>query len=340
MIRLVIGTTTRVRRRSRVIFSCAMLAFMLPAVTTTALAQSCPPGAHEVGRTVVDTQEGKTVKLKCACDDGFVLKEGRCVRREYAPGPPNFRQSGRGLVGGTTWEFRTYAYNVPPNVSAEQAMEIRSKADRELDRQFQLSGRSKEGFVETDHYHFIVGVATSSNFGIDLVQRVIWDQLTRGRATPLLQEDYNKLRHRAFTQLDCHSNGAMVCLAALANGDATAGRVRLLGPQITRAALKEWENLVKTRRIQSLEIHFNDKDPIAALSYLDGFLVPSKDDPLLIQAGRRIVSDVLFGQGLQDTLRREAPSATIVRFKCGYTGALHFTMDCHKSGVYDAHLNR
>lgn len=339
MIQPVIQTTTRLRRETGVIFGCELVAFTLLAVTTTALAQSCPPGAHEVGRTVVDTAEGKTIRLKCACDNGFVLKEGRCVRSEYPPVPPNFRQSGRGLIGGTTWEFRTYAYNVPPNVSAEQAMEIRSRADRELDRQFQLSGRSKEGFIETDHYNFIIGVATSSNFGIDLVKRVIWDQLARGRATPLLQEDYNKLRHRAFTQLDCHSNGAMVCLAALANGDATAGRVRLLGPQITRAALKEWENLLKTRRIQSLEIHFNDKDPIAALSYLDGLLVPSKEDPLLIQAGR-IVGNVLFGQGLQDTLRREAPSATIVRFKCGYTGALHFTMDCHKSGVYDAHLNR
>lgn len=103
MIRLVIETATRVRRRSRVIFDCAMVAFTLLAVTTTAVAQSsCPLGAHEVGKTVVDTQEVTTIKLKCACDNGFVLKEGKCVS---AP------QTSAGCqASGRHWSVKQRAY--------------------------------------------------------------------------------------------------------------------------------------------------------------------------------------------------------------------------------------
>ena len=85
MIRLIIDTAARFRRRRSDIFAWVMFVFTLPAIPATAFAQSCPPGAHEVGRTVVDTPDGKTVRLKCACDSGSVLKAGRCVKDELAP---------------------------------------------------------------------------------------------------------------------------------------------------------------------------------------------------------------------------------------------------------------
>lgn len=85
MIRLIIDTAASFRRRRRDIFAWVMAVFTLLAMPATAFAQSCPAGAHEVGRSVVDTPDGKTIRLKCACDSGLVLKAGRCVRDEHAP---------------------------------------------------------------------------------------------------------------------------------------------------------------------------------------------------------------------------------------------------------------
>jgi len=118
-----------------------------------------------------------------------------------------------GLVGGTTW---IHGYNVPPGPEGEK---LRARADEMLHRQMELAGVKDTGMIDPKEYNFIIGVAASSNVLTDLTNRVINDQWQEGRFSAVHEPLYASLRNREFDRLDCHSNGAMVCLAALELGE-------------------------------------------------------------------------------------------------------------------------
>ncbi len=120
-------------------------------------------------------------------------------------------------------------------------------------------------------YDFVLGMALSLDLLKDLTLRVVMDDLTNGRSSAEAQSFYNKLRGKQFDELGCHSNGAMLCLFALENGDAKAKDVILYGPQVTRETLQMWDQLVRDGKVNSVRIYVNNDDPVAgaAISFAD-----------------------------------------------------------------------
>jgi hypothetical protein len=205
------------------------------------------------------------------------------------------------------------------------------------------AGVRKEDFIDPDQYDFIIGVAMSSIRWE--TERVIRDDLKNGRATPLMQTQYNTIRGRIFDTLDCHSNGAMLCLAAMANGDiklAGQGPVRLFGPQITPSALNEWGKLSETNRFK-LEIYYNSRDPVPRISYAaDELLADVKDlilgtsHPGAGTTAMYLIKEVFTGTGLEDLIKQDAPSAEIYSFEiaqsvdCGPADwNFRYSKECH-----------
>lgn len=188
-------------------------------------------------------------------------------------GPAIMRTANAVLVGGTGW---VYGYNVPPGQSQTTALRnldsLLALADPPIDR---------SQFPNPADYNMILGVAKTQDSFVDLLTRVTlgWpgngDQLTNGAFTAESQPLYASLRGTQTSRLDCHSNGAMVCLAALNRRDVIAEHVRLFGPQITSPALAQWQSLVETQRIKSLEINITNGDPVGPASYEFGAAPPS-----------------------------------------------------------------
>jgi hypothetical protein len=181
---------------------------------------------------------------------------------------PFVRRTESLLVGGTGW---VYGYYVP----SSQPM-LKDEQEKNLQRQLSLAGVAPEKFVDRADYDMIISVAKSQNQFLDLVDRVVLgfgnnelagDQFSLGGYSAANQQVYASLKGTQTRKLDCHSNGAMVCLNALWNGDVGADTVRLFGPQITPAALARWESLLKGGKIKRLEINLIKGDPIAPASY-------------------------------------------------------------------------
>ena len=175
------------------------------------------------------------------------------------------------FVGGTGW---VYGY-VRRDDPAQQAVARAA---------FENSARVSSGTINPDDYEMIVGFAKSGSIAGDLMERVIGvpfdsDQATLGKLTSRGTGLYASLKTMRTPRLDCHSNGAMVCLHALRAGDIQSstgpnGRsmldVRLYGPQITPAAVRAWRSLITEGKIRSLEITFNEGDPVGPASYALG----------------------------------------------------------------------
>ena len=199
----------------------------------------------------------------------------------------SYRYSGSALVGGTSW---IVGYNVPPGSKAA----LRKQATDMLRRQAQLAGLSFEA-IDLDRYDFVIGIAASTNVIKDLGLRVVFDELSKGQFSATHQALYNALIGRRFDELACHSNGAMVCLAALSNQAIKADHVRLYGPQLTADGLNAWADLVAKGRIRSVEVFVNQGDPVPAVSLLLGSngSAQEPDAPLLFSA--KAVSDYIRG---------------------------------------------
>jgi hypothetical protein len=168
------------------------------------------------------------------------------------------------FVGGTGWINGFY---VPPGQE-----QLRREQTCSLLHQLSLKGATLSSFINPKDYDMIIGVGRSMNEFYDLISRVaIFDEFTDGNYTAESEALYASLRGTRTEKLDCHSNGAMVCLAALSRGgataDLTAGHVRLFGPQITANALERWQQLISSGKTKSVEINVIDGDPIAPLSY-------------------------------------------------------------------------
>lgn len=183
--------------------------------------------------------------------------------------PSVMRTADAVLVGGTGW---VYGYNVPPGQE-----QLAAAARGNLEQQLSLAKVSRDQFPDPADYNMVIGVASAQDAVQDLMNRVIFggptgggDQLSDGNFSADAQPLYASLRGTQTARLDCHSNGAMVCLAALSRGDVGAQDVRLFGPQLTPSAVAKWQELLDIGRIKSLEVNIMNGDPIAPASYAYG----------------------------------------------------------------------
>jgi hypothetical protein len=174
-----------------------------------------------------------------------------------------------GLVGGTTW---TYGFQWP-HVKCDQ--ECHDHIKRDLDAQLALYCSSQsdtkkclaDGLPFTPEMYDLVVSMGSSHVAIeDLATRVVFDGATFGEFSRENKEIFASLSGRQFDTLDCHSNGAMLCLAALRSGDTTAKVVRLFGPQINPEAANRWQEYAAETNTK-IEIYLNQGDPITAISW-------------------------------------------------------------------------
>lgn len=254
--------------------------------------------------------------------------DGAALRRSALQEVPSpVRRSGDGrsiLVGGTGWVF---GFNI-----GEGNESLREEAMRRLWQQMELAGVDPEKFVNMAEYKFLIGVATHHHPVVDAVWRVAFhDQFSDGEYSAAEQPLYASLRGRKAENLDCHSNGAMVCLSALSHDDVAAGTVRLFGPQITQASLLKWQRLLDDKKIARLEIHLNQGDPIAPLSYFWAQLVALAKNPFLPTPLSVASTDALGRE-----IHRHAPKASTVFYdSCGKTTfGLPLSLDCHDMALY------
>lgn len=183
-----------------------------------------------------------------------------------APGSPPVGL--HGLVGGTTWTFGFRR----PYVNCDQRCEDEIK--KNLDRQLSLFCSSQSDpacFAKglpfrPEMYDFAVSMGSSHAAIEDLATRVLFDGATFGEFSRQNKEIFASLTGRAFDTLDCHSNGALLCLAALRSGDTTAKEVRLFGPQMSPEAAKRWQEY-SANTGTTIKIYINHGDPVAALSW-------------------------------------------------------------------------
>jgi hypothetical protein len=227
--------------------------------------------------------------------------------RPYTP-------SGNGIIGGTTW---ITGYYVPPG----SAPELKAQAARMMILQTRLAGIPYNESVDFNRYNFVFGIAASTSAFTDLRNRVLFDDLTNGKSTPELQNAYNALRGRSFGELACHSNGAMICLAALEKQDVEADRVVLYGPQITAESLLMWQQLIEEHRIRSVQLYINQNDPVPPISmaFAGGLALSMASAPL-------------FKVGVMDNVVHTlAPGISVKTFSCGDST---LTLDCHSLSVY------
>jgi len=237
-------------------------------------------------------------------------KAGIAPDRTYTP-------SGDALIGGTTW---ITGYYVPPG----SAPALKARAAAALRQQMAAAGIPYSEAIDFTRYDFVIGIGASTDAFTDLRKRVLFDNLTNGQATPQMQTAYAALKGRAFGEIGCHSNGAMICLAALENRDIQADRVVLYGPQVTLESLHMWQELIEAGRIKSVQMYVNQNDPVPAISMVFGA-------PTLTDA---VASLPLFKvETMSAVVHEAAPSIGVKTFACG--GSIP-TLDCHDLARYKA----
>jgi hypothetical protein len=172
----------------------------------------------------------------------------------------------RGLVLGLT---AVGGLNVP--AGSRNAPEICGEASRQFrDTQAKADPALKEeNRVSPTGYDFIIGMAQSVLLDRELVRAVLAD-IGLVKSSVLSSANYPSLRGRSFRILECHSNGAMICLHALTVGDITAGDVRLIGPQITEESLAMWSEMVRQSLVNRVDVFWMTRDPVpfAALGFV------------------------------------------------------------------------
>lgn len=253
-------------------------------------AQQCPEGTYHA-----DTRtEGNVTRIVCKCLPSHALVGGRCVPAPGgealaafyalqtrtltpmadgghpidAPGSPPIGL--HGLVGGTTW---TYGFR-RPHVKCDKKCQDEMK--RSLDGgQLALYCSSQSepktclaaGLPFTPAlYDLVVSMGSSHTAIEDLATRVVFDGVSFGEFSRNNRQIFASLKGRQFDTLDCHSNGAMLCLAALRSGDTQAREVRLFGPQINPEAALRWQEYAANTNT-TIKIYINNGDPVTAISW-------------------------------------------------------------------------
>ncbi|MFZ0339164.1 MAG: hypothetical protein WAL45_14110 [Terracidiphilus sp.] len=239
-----------------------------------------------------------------------------------------YRPSGNGMVGGTGW---IVGYNVP-----KPTPELIAKSRAMLAEQERLAGHTYADAIDFDHYNFVIGIAADTDFGWDLVKRVaLPDEETAGQYSIENQPGYAALAGRSFNDLACHSNGAMVCLAALKCRDVKADNVTLYGPQITQEALEQWDGLVRSGQVKSVTLVMNSGDPVPPLSLAFGDYVRSRLE------GRAETYEnmaLLETKELTSAINETAPRLLVHVYDCSFS--VSDPLHCHGMATYkseDAH---
>ncbi len=176
--------------------------------------------------------------------------------------------------------------------------------------------------VDLQRYSFGIGVAESTTEWYDLIDRVIVDQFTRVPTRQTGTSGYNAIKGRRFEQLDCHSNGAMLCLLALYRDDARAGDVVLYGPQLTANSAALWNRLLNEGKIRSLRIIVNENDPITPLTLL------VSSSPTSWLRARALLFD---RSTLRQTVAEMIPGASVTTRPCASDWP---TLNCHRMTAY------
>jgi hypothetical protein len=207
--------------------------------------------------------------------------------------------------------------------------------------------------ADCNRYNFVLGMASSLDLYTDLWNRVAFDDLANGRFSAQEQLLYEKLRGKQFDELGCHSNGAMLCLAALENEDIQADQVVLYGPQVTRESLQMWNKLVQDRRVKSVKIYLNENDPVpgAAIAFADVLKsqpaagaslksYPTADNAAVHGATATAVMATDTGlfqvESLKRTINETSPRLLVQTFPCKLAMS---TGGCHVMSMYRSKVN-
>jgi hypothetical protein len=190
-------------------------------------------------------------------------------------------------------------------------------------------------------YDYVISLASYATPLEDLASRVLFDGATYGEFSREHAPLFASLKGRSFERLDCHSNGAMLCLAALRGGDVKAKEVRLFGPQINGPAAYIWREYAKAAGIK-LTVFIAVGDPVPVTSWIfsaPGLTVAKQDIPawvanriddreLWAEAAGAAIADSrvdVMGGILRDY------GLNVVRFDCGKLP----NMDCHSMKFYE-----
>ena len=234
---------------------------------------------------------------------------------------PTYIPTHNALIGGTGW---IVGYNIPEPNSAMIAT-----AHQMIARQEQLAGHTYSDAINFQKYNFVLGIAAETSFFLDLVTRVIsGDELTNGQYSIDTQPGYAAMAGRSYDQLSCHSNGAMLCLAALRNHDITATHVTLYGPQITPSALREWDQIVRSGQVKSVTVVINESDPVPPYSLAFGDEIESRQERRPPAYGD---TKLLDAHVLASSIEQSAPRLLIHTYPCSGGGD---RMHCHSMSTY------
>jgi hypothetical protein len=276
-------------------------------------AQACTQGRDQL-RGVVNSHVAQTI----AFNDSVRRVPNDAIASRHQK-PEKYRPTGNGLIGGTSWIVGYNVQTADPKVTA--------RAHEMMAQQMTLAGANYADAVDFQKYNFVLGIAASTNVTADLACRVLFDQLRNGQFTAQQQQSYNLVRGRQFGVLGCHSNGAMICLAALENEDVIADRVELYGPQLTRESLQMWQDLVKRGHVKSVQIFINQGDPVPPFTIAL--------DQALHGKLAELTSPVLTAEGLSKYIHDQAPDVAVRTFGCTAAG----TLGCHAMDVYRANIS-
>jgi hypothetical protein len=271
----------------------------------------CPANSHP------ESENENTVF--CKCNEDYKAMAGHCVAAPISP-PRTYKPSGNGLVGGTSWIVGYNVQNADPKLVARER--------QMMAQQMELAGTHYNEGVDFERYNFVLGIAASTDVFTDLAQRVVFDQFKKGQFSAENQKAYDSLKDRSFKELACHSNGAMICLAALENKDVVADHVVLYGPQITIESLRMWDELVRSGRVKSVQININQGDPVPAVSLLTGGGAATA----LLSSTVAMFNPPSLSRVIEET----APKLLVRTKTCGDGG---LTLDCHYMTAYKANEN-
>ena len=294
-------------RKAQVLF--AALPMLVAAFVLSTQAQECPEGTVKVGEQQSKDSDGATV-IKTFCQQ----------QAHDAPPPRTYRPSGSALICGTTWITGYNTQSADPKlVAKERAM---------MAQQMKLANNPYADGVDFKRYNFVLGIASSTDAITDLSTRVIFDELSNGKFSAEEQKAYDSLKDRQFDELACHSNGAMICLAALKNKDVIADHVVLYGPQVTIESLRMWDEMVRSGRVKSVQIYINRSDPVPPISLLAG--------GGLIDAAALSTLALFKPPTITRIINETSPRLTVRTFSCGDGMP---TLDCHAMTAYKARVN-